>query len=123
MPNAQKLLLICQSPLAGNAAIRYTELGPDMRIQHRQPALSPKLMNGLRLTLILAVTTIASAVFGGTGNIDLQPAPSPTQEEVNHLNIFEYETTYSLSSDYKDYRGKFGDSDSIYNQIAYSHRF
>ena len=94
-----------------------------MRIQHRQLTLTPKLMNPLRLALTLALTTLASAVFAGTGNIDLQPAPSPAEEEVNHLNIFEYETTYSLSSDYKDYRGKFGDSDSVYDQIAYSHRF
>src|SRR5438270_12566449 len=93
-----------------------------MRIQDRQPALAPKLMKSLRLVLTVIFLGSASSLFAGP-EPQLQPAPSPTEEEVNHLNIFEYETTYTFNSDYKDYRGKFGDSDSVYNQIAYSHRF
>src|SRR2546421_8126972 len=79
-------------------------------------------MKSLCFALTALVTLATSSVFGGTSEM-LQPAPSPAEEEVNHRNIFEYETTYTFNSDYKDYRGRFGDSDSIYNQIAYSHRF
>src|SRR4029077_17630398 len=70
-----------------------------------------KLMKRLYLALTTLSLAAASTVLAGTP--ELQPAPSPTEEEVNHLNIFEYETTYTFNSDYKDYRGKFGDSDSL----------
>ena len=81
-------------------------------------------MNRLHLALTIVFTSLASAVFAGTGNIDLQPAPSPAQDEnKNSTEIFEYETTYTGKSDYQHYDGRFGDSDSLYNDFSYAHRF
>jgi hypothetical protein len=79
-------------------------------------------MNSLRLALTLGFLSIICPVLAGTEAELLQPAPSPTEEE-NHTNIFDYETTYTLSSDFQKYRGIFGDGDSLYNDISYAHRF
>src|SRR5205085_4993007 len=122
MPKIKSEFRPDQSPLAQTARIGYTEIGRPVRIQDRQPLLSPKLMNSLRIAFTILFLSLVSSGFAGPSEM-LQPAPSPADEEVNHLNIFEYETTYTFNSDYKDYSGRFGDSDSIYNQIAYSHRF
>src|SRR5437667_12362782 len=77
---------------------------------------SPRL--ALTAAALLSVTT---PLFAGTP--ELQPAPSPSEEEINHTNIFDYETVYTGNSDFKDYRGKFGDGDSLYNDFSYAHRF
>lgn len=79
-------------------------------------------MNRLRLALTAAFLTLVLSTFAGTAP-ELQLAPSPTEEEANHLNIFDYETVYTGNSDFKHYRGIFGDGDSLYNDISYSHRF
>src|SRR5438552_3611168 len=68
-------------------------------------------MNSLRLALTALFFSAISPVFGGAP--ELEPAPSPTEEEKNSTEIFDYETTYTGNSDYKDYRGKFGDGDSL----------
>ena len=63
------------------------------------------------------------AVFAGTC-VELQPAPSPSQDEnKNSTEIFNYETTYTGKSDFQNYRGRFGDGDSLYNDFSYAHRF
>lgn len=82
-------------------------------------------MNRLSLTVALSVSLFCAASFAyaGGGSLELQPAPSPAQDEKNSTEIFNYETTYTGSSDYKDYNGRFGDSNSLYNDFAYSHRF
>ena len=100
----------------------YTKIGPVMRIQDRQPSLAPNLMNSLRLALTLGFLILVSSVFAGAP--ELQPAPSPTEDEnKNSTEIFNYETLYTGNSDFKDYRGKFGDGDSLYNDFSYAHRF
>jgi len=80
-------------------------------------------MNRLILTLIAVSLSLASAAFAGAG-LEMQPAPSPTQDEnKNSTEIFNYETTYTGKSDFKEYNGRFGDGDSVYNDISYAHRF
>src|ERR1700730_2814730 len=80
-------------------------------------------MNRLILALTLMSFCFVPAVFAGTG-MKLRPAPSPAQDEnKNSTEIFNYETTYTGTSDYQRYNGVFGDSDSIYNDISYAHRF
>lgn len=78
-----------------------------------------------RLSLALTVLFVAgaSAAFAGTGGLELQQKPSDQDENKNSTEIFNYETTYTGSSDFQDYRGKFGDGDSLYNQFSYAHRF
>lgn len=94
-----------------------------MRIHDRQPLPVAKLMNRLHLAFIALFLTAISTLMGGT-SMELQPAPSPAQDEnKNSTEIFDYETVYTGNSDYHDYRGKFGDGDSLYNDISYSHRF
>jgi hypothetical protein len=78
-----------------------------------------------RLSLALTVLSIglASAIFAGTGGPELQRASSDQDENKNSTEIFNYETTYTGSSDFQDYRGKFGSGDSVYNDFSYLHRF
>src|SRR5947208_15351544 len=79
-------------------------------------------MNNVRLALTVGFLSLISPVLAGTG-LELQPAPSPSEAEINHTNIFNYETVYTGNSDFKDYSGKFGDGDSLYNDFSYAHRF
>ena len=80
-------------------------------------------MNRLNLALTIAFLASGSSMMAGSSSMDLQPAPSPTDENKNSTEIFNYETVYDGNSDFHDYRGKFGDGDSIYNDISYAHRF
>src|SRR4051812_597314 len=102
-------------PLADNEELRYTGLGSFMRIQNRQPAVVLKFMNRLRLALTIVFAVLASPLLAGTGP-ELQPAPSPSEEEKNSTELFDYETVYDFNSNFKDdHRNHFGDGDSLYN--------
>src|SRR6266699_769529 len=79
-------------------------------------------MNNLRLALTVGFLSLISPVLAGTGP-ELQPGPSPSEEKKNSTELFAYETVYTGNSDFKDYRGKFGDGDSLYNDFSYAHRF
>jgi hypothetical protein len=80
-------------------------------------------MNRPTLALTVSLFSAALSALAGT-TVELQPAPSPAQDEnKNSTEIFNYETTYTGTSDYQRYNGVFGDSDSIYNDISYAHRF
>jgi hypothetical protein len=78
-------------------------------------------MKSLRLALTAGFIALASFAFAGS-EVQTQQGPSSSDEK-NSTEIFNYETLYTGNSDYKDYRGKFGDSDSLYNDISYAHRF
>jgi len=80
-------------------------------------------MNSLRLALTVGFLSILSPVLAGTG-LELQPGPSPTEDEnKNSTELFAYETVYTGKSDFKEYRGAFGEGDSVYNDFSYLHRF
>src|SRR5436309_6477237 len=79
-------------------------------------------MNNLRLALTVGFLGLLSPCLACNG-LELQPGPSPSEENTNSTEIFNYETVYTGNSDFKDYRGKFGDGDSLYNQFSYAHRF
>ena len=79
-------------------------------------------MKSLRLALTVALLGSISQLLAGT-EPDLKASPSPTDENKNSTEIFNYETVYTGNSDFKDYRGKFGDGDSLYNDFSYAHRF
>ena len=79
-------------------------------------------MKSLCLALTIVFLGSISHLLAGT-ELDLKAAPSPTDENKNSTEIFNYETTYTGNSDFKDYRGKFGDGDSLYDDFSYAHRF
>ena len=79
-------------------------------------------MKSLCLTLTVVFLGSISQLLAGT-EPDLKASPSPTDENKNSTEIFNYETVYTGNSDFKDYRGKFGDGDSLYNDFSYAHRF
>ena len=71
-----------------------------------------------KLVILLIVVGAASAV-AGPANLELQPSPAPADE--NSRDLFNYETTYTFNSDFKE--SKLGDGDSLYNDFSYDHRF
>lgn len=79
-------------------------------------------MTSIRIAFTALFISAVSSAFAGTPEL-LQPAPSPSEEEKNSTEIFNYETVYTGNSDFKDYRGRFGDGDSLYNDFSYAHRF
>ena len=69
-------------------------------------------MDNLRLALATVFLGLISPALAGTG-LELQPGPSPSSEDRNSTELFNYETVYTGNSDFKDYRGKFGDGDRV----------
>src|SRR2546426_837708 len=51
-------------------------------------------MNNLRLALTVGFLSLISPVLAGTG-LELQPGPSPSEENKNSTEIFNYETVYT----------------------------
>ena len=70
------------------------------------------------ITLLLGVAT---SMFAGTPTYEVQPSPTPADE--NHRDLFDYELNYTGNSNFFDDHGKFGDGDSLYNDFSYAHRF
>ena len=70
------------------------------------------------LAILLVLVGVAPAV-AGPANLELQPSPMPADE--NSRNLFNYETTYTFDSDFKE--SKLGNGDSLYNDFSYDHRF
>jgi hypothetical protein len=67
---------------------------------------------------VLLILGVVSAV-AGTANFELQPSPTPADD--NHRNLFNYETTYTFQSDFEE--SKLGHGDSLYDDFSYDHRF
>jgi hypothetical protein len=79
-------------------------------------------MKTIRLLCVtVCMIALRSALAGPV--VETAPAPSPSPEEKNSTDIFDYETVYTGNSDFKDYHGKFGDGNSLYNDFSYAHRF
>src|SRR6266853_1277344 len=64
---------------------------------------------------------VATSVFAGTPTYEVQPSPTPTEE--NHRDLFDYELDYTGNSSFFDDHGKFGNGNSLYNGFSYAHRF
>jgi hypothetical protein len=78
-------------------------------------------MKSIRLFFISLVVSAAASVIAGTTTYEVQPSPTPADE--NHRDLFDYELDYTGSSSFEHYDGKFGHGDSLYNDISYAHRF
>src|SRR6476661_4360255 len=61
----------------------------------------------------------AASAMAGSADVILQPSPTPADE--THRNLFNYETTYTFDSDFKE--SKLGDGSSLYDDFSYDHRF
>src|SRR5438445_6389611 len=77
-------------------------------------AVSTKIMNSFRLALTVGFLSLISPLLAGTGP-ELQPGPSPSEENKNSTELFAYETVYTGDSDFYDDHGTFGHGDSLYN--------
>jgi hypothetical protein len=60
-----------------------------------------------------------SSALAGPATFQLQPSPTPADE--NSHDLFYYETTYTFQSDFKE--SKLGHGDSLYDNFTYDHRF
>jgi hypothetical protein len=67
---------------------------------------------------LLFLAGVASAT-AGPATFQLQPSPTPTDE--NSHDLFYYETTYTFQSDFEE--SKLGHGDSLYDDFSYDHRF
>ena len=76
-------------------------------------------MKIVRKLVILLIAVGAASAVAGPANLELQPLPAPADE--NSRDLFNYETTYTFDSDFKE--SKLGNGDSIYNDFSYDHRF
>lgn len=76
-------------------------------------------MKIFRKLVILLIAVGAASAVAGPANLELQPLPAPADE--NSRDLFNYETTYTFDSDFKE--SKLGDGDSLYNDFSYDHRF
>ena len=72
-----------------------------------------------RLFFLSCVALTASALGGPVP--ELQPAPTP--EEQNSHELFAYEGVYTFDSDFRDDHDKLGHLDSLYNDASFNHRF
>src|SRR5205809_2218785 len=78
-------------------------------------------MKNIRSFFISLFLGAAASAIAGTATYEAQPSPTP-QDENSH-DLFEYEMDYTLNSNFYDDHGKFGNGDSLYNEFSYAHRF
>ncbi len=87
-----------------------------------------KIIRELQVFIFLAAVT---STLAGPPTYEAQPSPTPPvaampasigkPEEENSRDLFSYETTYTLRSDFKE--SKLGRGDSLYDDFSYDHRF
>jgi len=76
-------------------------------------------MKIVRRFFALLCLACATSTLAGTSAFEVQPSPTPADE--NSRELFSYETTYTFGSDFQE--SKLGDGDSLYNDFSYDHRF
>jgi len=76
-------------------------------------------MKIVRRFFALLCLASATSILAGTSTFEVQPSPTPADE--NSRELFSYETTYTFGSDFQE--SKLGDGDSLYNDFSYDHRF
>jgi hypothetical protein len=74
-----------------------------------------------KLAVLFAYLGVATSVFAGEPTYEVQPSPTPADE--NHRDLFDYELDYTGNSSFFDDHGKFGNGNSLYNDFSYAHRF
>ena len=77
-----------------------------------------RTMKNIRVFFVSLLLGAASAI-AGTATFELQPGPTPGEE--NSRDLFYYETTYTFRSDFKE--SKLGHGDSFYDDFSFDHRF
>ncbi|HZR06071.1 MAG TPA: hypothetical protein VFA61_09600 [Candidatus Udaeobacter sp.] len=78
-------------------------------------------MKSIRLFFISLFLSVVAPVVAGTATYEIQPSPTPADE--NHRDLFDYELDYTGGSKFYDVHGNFGHGDSLYNDFSYAHRF
>ena len=78
-------------------------------------------MKNIRLFFISLFLAAGVSAIAGPPTYEVQPSPTPADE--NHRDLFDYEMDYTFSSSFYDVRGDFGHGDSLYNDFSYAHRF
>src|SRR5437899_12609183 len=78
-------------------------------------------MKKIRLFFISLFLGTAAPVIAGAPTYEVQPSPTPAEE--NHRDLFDYELDYTGTSSFFDDHGKFGNGNSLYNDFSYAHRF
>src|SRR5438128_10078380 len=78
-------------------------------------------MKNIRLFFISLFLAAGVSAIAGPPTYEVQPSPTPADE--NHRELFDYEMDYTLNSNFYDDHGKFGNGDSLYNDLSYAHRF
>lgn len=76
-------------------------------------------MKTVRRFFALLFLASATSTLAGTSTFEVQPSPTPADE--NSRELFSYETTYTFGSDFQE--SKLGNGDSLYNDFSYDHRF
>src|SRR6266478_3726814 len=74
-----------------------------------------------KLPVFLASLFLSAAACATAGTATFEAQPGPTPEEENSRDLFSYETTYTVRSDFKE--SKLGRGDSLYDDFSYDHRF
>ena len=77
-----------------------------------------RTMKNIRVFFVSLLLGAASAI-AGTASFEAQPGPTP--EEENSRDFFNYETTYTFRSDFKE--SKLGHVHSLFDDFSYDHRF
>src|SRR5689334_9538437 len=78
-------------------------------------------MRNKRLFFVSVLLGVATSLFAGAPTYEVQPSSTPADE--NHRELFDYELDYTGNSSFFDDHGKFGNGDSLYNDVSYAHRF
>jgi len=76
-------------------------------------------MKAIRRFFAFLCLASATSTVAGPSTFEVQPSPTPSDE--NSRDLFSYETTYTFSSDFNE--SKLGDGDSLFNDFSYDHRF
>jgi hypothetical protein len=93
------------------------------------PIIMSRLNLNTRFSIpFLAFVSALTLTGAGTGLAGPVAEPVPLAEpsrppDENSHELFDYETVYTLRSDFRDDNGKLGHGDSLYNDFSYDHRF
>src|SRR5437773_5774068 len=73
-----------------------------------------------KLLVPILLFSAGAVALAGAGSAP-EPSPSPSAEDENSHDIFSFESSYTLNSDFRDQR--LGHGNSLYDDFSYDHRF